>query len=201
MSPACARCLPLRTSKRSQSNNSPSPSHFSTEEPEQTRQTLPPQICWQWQANLCPWAIVILLLQFHLIISHCNCLLLFGNLSFLCTKQIGYFCFLRIPSCGFPSNTSTLENSTFLLHFSFTKQVHSGHTPLPFAIASIMLQLPGFCRVFLITLPWHFRTHEHSKVFHKETLKHFWHPVGSKLFSLLNRSLVLQFHEPLEVVL
>lgn len=114
----------------------------------------------------------------------------FHFVTFLQMKGLGYFFLLHIPSCSFPSNTRALENSTLLLSFS----VISKAAP-PWALSHGQ-QLPAQCYghhvsvVFLITLPWHFHTHKHSKVFHKETLKYFWHPVSIELFSLCNRSFV-----------
>lgn len=95
----------------------------------------------------------------------------------------------------FPSHSSLqfpfTHQSTGKLHFScfnsplFIKQLHSGNTRPPQGAGGAATR---FCWAFLITLPWHFHTHEHSKVFHKENFKCFWHPAGGKLFSLLSIS-------------
>lgn len=185
-----ACCLPSRTSKRSLTDQKISKSvqfinartwtnkadncHGHHEYADNDRQTF-----------------VMVFLRFHLTISHCNCLLSCAKLFlFSLWDSLGIFVsltYLAAVSLQTPAHWKT--PLFFFTSQLFIKQVHSGHSLSPPAVASIMPQLPGFTRLFLITLPWHFHTHEHSKVFHKETLKYFCHPVGSKLFSLLNRPL------------
>lgn len=81
---------------------------------------------------------------------------------FLCSKQLGYLCYLPIPHCGFPSTTSAPKTSAL--------QVHPGQ---PVATATTTFWQTSSSSGALTPLS--------PQALTGVSWRSFWHPVGSKL--------------------